>query len=349
MELTLRINEIAFGGSGVGKADGKVVFVPFTIDEELVQVQIVEAHKSYNQASVQTILEPSRYRQSPPCPYYQVCGGCDYQHIQYSHQLELKRCQVEQALRRIAKLTKVVVPPVIPSPKIYGFRNRITVHSDGQAIGFFRKRSRQIVDVTRCALASEGVNARLTEVRNKGMAADRHATIRENDAITTFTQTNDEVAQKIAAYVRRRVKGPMIVDAYCGSGFFAHQLAPEIETVIGIERNRTAYNLAVRSAFANEKYLCADVAEILPQVLKEYRVSTLLLDPPTEGLAKETCAAIDEQPPGRVIYVSCNPATFARDIGRLQPSFNLVDIQPFDMFPQTAEIELAALLEPAAR
>jgi tRNA/tmRNA/rRNA uracil-C5-methylase (TrmA/RlmC/RlmD family) len=348
MKLTLRVNEVAFGGSGVGKADGKVVFVPFTIDEELVQVRVIESHKGFSLASVQTILEASPHRQEPPCPYYQVCGGCDYQHIQYSHQLELKRLQVEQALRRIAKLPEVVIPPVIASPRVYGFRNRITIHSDGHAIGFFRKRSREIVDIARCALASDLVNARLTELRRRGISAGTHATVRENDTVTTFTQTNDEIARKIVDYVRARAKGSVLVDAYCGSGFFAHQLAPEFETVFGIEWNRAACDLATRSALAHERYFCGDAVDLLPQVLQKYRVSTLLLDPPAEGLAKELCGTIDEYPPNRVIYVSCNPSTFARDLSRLRPKFRLVEVQPFDMFPQTAEIELAALLEPAA-
>jgi tRNA/tmRNA/rRNA uracil-C5-methylase (TrmA/RlmC/RlmD family) len=347
MELIVRIDEVAFGGGGVAKADGKAVFVPFTIDGELVQIEIVESHKGFSLGLVQTILEPSPHRQSPPCPYYQVCGGCDYQHIGYAHQLELKRFQVQQALHRIAKLTEVIVRPVVPSPKSYGFRNRITIHSNGHAIGFFRKRSREIVDVAKCALASEAVNAGLSKIRHQGMAADSHATIREDDSVITFTQTNDEVARKIVDYVRARAKGSVLVDAFCGSGFFAHSLAPKFKTVIGIEWNRAACELAARSALKNEKFVCADVTEILPQILKEQLVDTLLLDPPAKGLAREVSAAIEERPPGTVIYVSCNPATFARDLSRLR--LHLVDVQPFDMFPQTAEIELVALLEPGIR
>jgi len=346
MEMKLRINEVAFGGSGVGKADGKVVFVPFTVDGELIQVRITESHKSFSLGSVETILQASPYREEPPCPYYQTCGGCDYQHIQYAHQLELKRLQVEQTLRRIAKLAEIVVPPVCPSPKIYGFRNRITVHSDGQVIGFFRKKSRKIVDIARCALASDIVNAKLAELRHQGLAAGSHATAREDDTSATFTQTNDEVAAKLLDYVRARLKGTVLVDAYCGSGFFAHQLAPACETVIGIEWNRAAYKLAAQSAFTHEKYYCGDATDLLPQVLRKYRVSTLLLDPPAEGLTKQVCETIGEYPPSTVIYISCNPATFARDLSRLRPRFRLTEVQPFDMFPQTAEIELAALLEP---
>ena len=345
MELTIRINEIAFGGSGVGKADGKVIFVPFTIDGELAKVRITESHKTFSVASVQAILQASPYRDKPPCPYYQTCGGCDYQHIQYAHQLELKRLQVEQALRRIGKMPEIVVPPVIPGSKSYGFRNRITIHSDGRAVGFFRKRSRRIVDIVRCALASDTVNAKLAELRRKGLPAGSHATVRDDDTITTFTQTNDEVARKIVDYIRLRAQGSILLDAYCGSGFFAHQLASNFETVIGIEWNQPACDLATRSALAHEEYYCGDVADLLPLVLQKNRVSTLLLDPPAQGLTKEVCTAIGEYPPGIVIYISCNPATFARDLNRLGSRFSLREVQPFDMFPQTAEIEVAALLE----
>src|SRR4051812_45344050 len=99
MKLNLQIKEFSFGCSGVGKAAGKVVFVPFTIDGELVQVRITESHKSFSLASVHTILQASPLREEPPYPYYRTCGGCYCQHIQYAHQLELKRLQVEQALR----------------------------------------------------------------------------------------------------------------------------------------------------------------------------------------------------------------------------------------------------------
>jgi tRNA/tmRNA/rRNA uracil-C5-methylase (TrmA/RlmC/RlmD family) len=344
MERTLWISEVAFGGSGVGKSEGKVIFVPFTIDGESVHVRITESHKSFNFGLIQSILEASPHRVMPPCPYYQVCGGCDYQHIEYAHQLELKRLQVQQLLRRIGKLTDVVVPPVVPSPKTYGFRNRITIHSDGDVIGFFRKRSREIVDVERCALASEPVNAKLTAVHRRGMPAGSHLTLRENDSMLTFTQTNDEVALEIVKYVGARAQGPVLVDAFCGSGFFAHQLAAGFRTVIGIEWNRIACDLAAQSALPHETYICGDVSAILPQLLQQHEVSTLILDPPAEGLAPKICSAIKQYPAHRIIYISCNPATFARDLNRLQPDLHLKELQPFDMFPQTAEIELAALL-----
>jgi 23S rRNA (uracil1939-C5)-methyltransferase len=344
MALTLRILEIAFGGSGVAKTEGKIVFVPFTVDEELVEVEIIESRKSFSLGRARAILEPSPYRQIPPCPYYGTCGGCDYQHIQYAHQLELKRLQVEQVLTRIGKLPEIVVPPVVPSPQTFGFRNRITVHSDGRAIGFFRKRTREIVDIERCALASETANSKLGQVRRRGMLAGSHITLREDESVPTFTQTNAPVAEEVLSYVQERAKGSVLVDAYCGAGFFAHRLAPQFRTVIGIERHQAACDLATRSALPNEKYLCADVGKILGQILQKQRVDVLILDPPAEGLAREASLAIAKRPPGQILYVSCNPATFARDLTRLP--FRLVETQPFDMFPQTAEIELVGVLAP---
>jgi tRNA/tmRNA/rRNA uracil-C5-methylase (TrmA/RlmC/RlmD family) len=344
MALTLRILEIAFGGSGVAKADGKVIFVPFTIDGELVEVEITESRKNFSLGTARAILEASPYRDDPPCPYYKTCGGCDYQHIQYSHQLELKRLQVEQALMRIAGVRDVVVPSVIPSPRTYGFRNRITVHSDGLAIGFFRKKSRRIVDIAKCLLASEVVNAKLEQARRHGMSAGTHATLRKEDSVLTFVQTNDAIAEEIMSYIQERVSGSVLVDAYCGSGFFAHRLAPRFETVIGIERQRAACDLAIRAALPGEKYLCADVSKALGEILRQQQVDVLILDPPAEGLSQQANVVIAEHLPTRIVYVSCNPTTFARDLARLP--VRLVEVQPFDMFPQTAEIELVAVLEP---
>src|SRR5207245_6659780 len=105
--VELQIDDVAFGGNGVGRANGKVVFVPFTIDGERVRARIVREKKQFAEAELDEVLERSPQRTTPPCPYFGRCGGCRYQHIEYAHQLELKRRQVEQALRRIGKLHDV--------------------------------------------------------------------------------------------------------------------------------------------------------------------------------------------------------------------------------------------------
>ncbi|HXM04402.1 MAG TPA: TRAM domain-containing protein [Chthoniobacterales bacterium] len=340
----LQIDEVAFGGAGVGRSDGKVIFVPFTVDREIVDVRLHTVRRSYSLGQVEAIRQPSPHRIVAPCPFFQNCGGCDYQHITYAHQLAIKQGQIEQALRRIAKLSGCNVRPIKPSPKPFGYRNRISVHSDGRNIGFFQKGTRNVVDISHCLLASETVNARLSAFRAARPPAGAHATLRENEDITTFSQTNDEVARLLVEFVQSQVKGPVLIDGYCGSGFFAHHLAAVVDKVIGIDWNQPAIQRAQEMATPNETYLCGDLSELLDRVLITEKPDTVILDPSATGLSEEIVAILASHVPPSLIYVSCNPATFARDLKRLSNRFQVQEIQPFDMFPQTAEIEVVGIL-----
>jgi len=341
----LPIDEVAFGGAGVGRTDGKVIFVPFTVDQEIVDVRLHTVRRSYSLGQVETIRQPSPHRITPPCPYFQTCGGCDYQHVAYDHQLGIKQNQIEQALRRIAKLSDCDAGPIKPSPKPFGYRNRISVHSDGENVGFFQKGSRNVVDISNCLLASETVNTKLRAFRAARPAAGAHATLRENEGITTFSQTNDEVAELLVEFIQNRVKGPVLVDGYCGSGFFSHRLTALVEKVIGIDWSQPAITQAQQTATANETYLCGELSELLDQVLVTENPDTVIVDPSATGLSKEVIAILSSRVPSTLIYVSCNPATFARDLQGLAGRFRIEEIQPFDMFPQTAEIEVVGVLE----
>jgi tRNA/tmRNA/rRNA uracil-C5-methylase (TrmA/RlmC/RlmD family) len=340
----LQIDEVAFGGAGVGRSDGKVIFVPFTVDGEIVDVRLHTVRRSYSLGRVEAIRQPSPHRIVAPCPFFQDCGGCDYQHVTYAHQLAIKQGQIEQALRRIAKLSGCNVRPIKPSPKPFGYRNRISVHSDGENIGFFQKGTRSVVDISHCLLASETVNAKLGAFRAARPPAGAHATLRENEEVTTFSQTNDEVAGLLLEFVQSQVKGPVLVDGYCGSGFFARHLAAVVDKVIGIDRNRPAIQRAQETATANETYLCGDLSELLDRVLIAEKPDTVILDPSATGLSEEIVTILASRVPPILIYVSCNPATFARDLQRLSDRFQVQEIQPFDMFPQTAEIEVVGIL-----
>jgi tRNA/tmRNA/rRNA uracil-C5-methylase (TrmA/RlmC/RlmD family) len=341
----LPIDEVAFGGAGVGRAEGKVIFVPFTIDQEIADVRLHTVRRSYSLAHLETIRQPSPHRVTAPCPYFQNCGGCDYQHIAYAHQLAIKQRQIEQALRRIAKLSGRDVRPIKPSPNPFGYRNRISVHSDGENTGFFQKGSRNVVDISNCLLASEAVNAKLRAFRAARPGPGAHATLRENQEITTFSQTNDQVAELLIEFVQSRVKGPVLVDGYCGSGFFSHRLAALVQKVIGIDWNQPAIRQAQQTAATNETYLCGELSELLDQVLITENPNTVIVDPSATGLSEEVVTILASRVPPALIYISCNPATFARDLKRLAGRFRVQEIQPFDMFPQTAEIEVVGVLE----
>jgi len=202
-----------------------------------------------------------------------------------------------------------------------------------------------VVDISDCLLASETVNAKLRAFRAARPTAGAHATLRENEEITTFSQTNDEVAELLIEFVQSRVKGPVLIDGYCGSGFFSHRLSAQVRKVIGIDWSQPAIRQAQETATANETYLCGELSELLDKVLHTENPDTVILDPSATGLSEEVVSILAGRVPPTLIYVSCNPATFARDLQRLADRFRIQEIQPFDMFPQTAEIEVVGLLQ----
>ncbi len=341
----LDIHDVAFGGAGVGRLEGKIVFVPFTIDGERIEAQLVERKKSFDRAQLQKVIVRSTQRIDPVCPYFGQCGGCDYQHIAYGHQLELKRRQIVQLLERIGRLTDVEVLPTFASAPYYAFRNRITVHGSQGKIGFFAKNSREVVDIERCAIALPVVNEALRLLRATGLADGKHRTLRGEGVPRTFTQTNDIIAGALLEFVAGQTVGETLIDAYCGFGFFGHAMAERLKRVIGIDWNEPAIKTARESASSNETYICGDVAETIESLLVNDPPDTVILDPSADGVDDRVTGALVINPPSRLIYVSCNPATLSRDLARLRNKFKIVAVQPFDMFPQTAEIEAVAVLD----
>ncbi|MFL6527238.1 MAG: class I SAM-dependent RNA methyltransferase [Chthoniobacterales bacterium] len=343
------MDEIAFGGSGIARDEGKAVFVPFTIDGERVSARLVRQKKQFAEAELVEVLDSSAHRVEPRCPYFGRCGGCAYQHISYAHQLEIKTRQVEQTLRRIGKLSDVPMRPIVPSPAEYEYRNRVTVHAQNGTIGFYRRNSHRLLDITHCPISRPEVNRALTQLR-AARPRDGHYSLRANEAPRVFEQTNDAVAAELRELVagffpERRT---LLIDAFCGSGFFAKRLIERFDRVLGIEWDRFAVELARQQARPNESYLNSDVEiELLVALQNAPRDAAVLVDPPATGLGAAARAALQSFPPQTLVYVSCNPATLARDLGELRAQFRMVSVTPLDMFPQTAEIEVAAHLERA--
>ena len=169
--IDLTIEDVAFGGKGVARDEGKAVFIPFTIDGERVTAKITREKKQFAEGELIELLEPSAHRAVPECPYFGRCGGCSYQHISYAHQLELKARQVEQAMRRIGKISEPPMRPIIPSPSPYGYRNRITVHAEDNVVGFYRRDVHQLMDIAHCPIAMPEVNAALAQLRARASFA----------------------------------------------------------------------------------------------------------------------------------------------------------------------------------
>jgi 23S rRNA (uracil1939-C5)-methyltransferase len=344
----LEIEDVAFGGKGVGREQGKAVFVPYTIEGEIVSAEIVREKKQFAEAELVEVKQSSPDRVEPQCPYFGRCGGCAYQHISYEHQLAIKWRQVRDALQRIGKLKGIPMRPIIPSPEQYGYRNRITVHVQDGVIGFFRRDSHRLVDIEQCPISRDEVNRALTELRTQTHVRDGHYTLRATPSARIFSQTNDAVANALRDLIVNLVppNQELLIDAYCGAGFFAKTLLDKFERVTGIDWDRFAIAAAKENATEKETYVAGDVETELEKIgsVRSTGPTTLIVDPPATGLSADVRKAIVDLAPATLIYVSCNPPTLARDLRDLQGKFIIESVTPLDMFPQTAEIEVAVHL-----
>ena len=363
--IDLKIEDIAFGGKGVARDQGKAVFVPYTIEHELVSAEIVREKKQFAEAELVEVRQSSPDRVAPQCPYFGKCGGCAYQHIDYEHQLAIKWRQVRNALQRIGKLKDVPLRPIISSPMQYAYRNRITVHAQDGVIGFFRRDSHRLIDIERCPISRGEINRALAELREQKHVRDGHYTLRAASEPRVFSQINNEVAQALRDLIIDLVppNQELLIDAYCGAGFFAKALLDKFKRVIGIDWDRFAIAAAKEKAGEKETYIAGDVESELQKVgavhlnrpapgndtltgrLRSIAPTTIIIDPPATGLSEGVRKAITDLAPETLIYVSCNPPTLSRDLKALQHKFTIISVTPLDMFPQTAEIEVLAHLE----
>ena len=370
--VDLKIEDVAFGGKGVGRENGKAVFVPFTIDGEMISAQITREKKQFAEAEVVDLQERSPHRVNPECSYFGRCGGCSYQHIDYERQLAIKWRQVRDVLQRIGKFKDIPMRPIIPSPISYAYRNRITVHAQDGMIGFFRRDSHRLIDIERCPISLDEVNQALTELRTRA-PRDGHYTLRAQSGPRVFSQANDAVGNALRDLIARLIPGDqeLLIDAYCGAGFFAKRLLEKFERITGIDWDKFAIEAARQNATAKETYIAGDIEDELSHALAvaaplvggaaqgrlgsiahtfqaDAMRTTVIVDPPATGLTAKTRRAIADLAPGTFIYVSCNPPTLARDLAELQQSFTIDSVTPLDMFPQTAEIEVAVHLRTAS-
>jgi 23S rRNA (uracil1939-C5)-methyltransferase/tRNA (uracil-5-)-methyltransferase len=302
-EIELTISTLTNLGAGLGRmdmegADGGrkwVVMVAFALPGERIRARIFRNHANYSEADLVEVLDASPHRIAAKCALFGRCGGCQYQNLGYGEQLEWKRRQVAELIEHMAGLT-LAVSPVIGSPRPFGYRSKITPHfnsprqGEDLAIGFLRQGTRfDIVDVPRCEIATEAINARLqterADIRRRAAegAFERGSTILFRDAggtVTTghedriteeiplgpdqtlrlsflardFFQNNPFILPSFAAYVRDQARSSgarFMVDAYCGSGLFALACARAFERVTGVEVSESAVLFARENASAN--------------------------------------------------------------------------------------------------
>jgi tRNA/tmRNA/rRNA uracil-C5-methylase (TrmA/RlmC/RlmD family) len=362
---TFTIEDIAFGGEGIGRIEDLVVFVPFVAPGEVVEAEVVEVKKRFARARLVHVNQSSEERVEPKCSYFRQCGGCQYQHLDYTAQLRIKHKQIGDLFERIGHLDRSLIAPVIPCPKPYGYRNRVMIRSQwdkfkhGLNIGYIRAGSRLVVDVERCEIAEEAINEQIVRSRAhpppKGGLKVVLRIMPEGWEVPpdSFFQNNLFLLPELVRTVREMISSGgarHLLDLYCGVGFFAIETADLVQNFAAIELDALAVraarkNAAVR-AITNGEFVAASVDESLPAWLARFssRQTTIILDPPRKGCPPGALGLLRQSRPQQLIYVSCYPATMARDLNTLcaEGVFKVVAVKPLDMFPQTAHVECVA-------
>jgi tRNA/tmRNA/rRNA uracil-C5-methylase (TrmA/RlmC/RlmD family) len=366
----LQIVDIAFGGEGVARVEEFVVFVPFVIVGETVEAEITEVKKSFARAKLVRVVQPSPERVEAPCQYFAACGGCQYQHMSYAEQLRVKHKQISDLFERVGKISREVVTPVVPCPQPYGYRNRIMIRSQWNKpeqklnIGFVRCDCGLVEDITECRIAEPVVSDQIKAVRaNPPPKGGIKVVLRlppEGWEVPkdSFFQNNFFLLPKLVETVKQFVHSGgtrHLIDLFCGVGFFGIELAKDVESFIGVEFDQLAIKAARKNVesrgITNGEFVTGAVEKIMPEILHRFSAdsTTVLLDPPRKGCWPETLELLRQQKPAQIIYVSCHPATMARDLNILCADgvFNLVQVVPLDMFPQTQHVECVADLRRA--
>ena len=364
-KINLTIHDIAFGGEGVGRVDELVVFVPFVVTGETIEAEITEVKKNFARARLLHVVTASPERATPECRYFGVCGGCQYQHIDYAAQLRFKHKQIADLFERVGKIPRATIAPVLPCPSPYGYRNRIMIRSqwNGPAkkleIGFIRTDNKFVEDITECKIAEPALNEQITHVRaNPPPKGGIKVVLRvqpENWEVPrdSFFQNNFFLLPKLVETVREFLEASgarHLIDLYCGVGFFGIEAAGVVDSFVGVEYDQLAIAAARENAASrkinNGEFVAAKVEAILPELMQKFSAekTTVILDPPRKGCWPETLDLLRQTKPAQVIYVSCHPATMARDLNILCADgvFELVRVQPLDMFPQTQHVECVA-------
>jgi 23S rRNA (uracil1939-C5)-methyltransferase len=366
--VELTIDSLSYsGGRGVGRLDGMVIFVPAAAPGDRIRARITEVKPRFAEAEGIEILSPGPGRREPPCPVAHRCGGCSWQHVRYDVQVAQKQGILDSSLRGLAKLGDFTRPPFLAAPEEFHYRNRIQLQVQDGKFGFFAKRSNALVEVRECWISEPALNEklrRLSAADAAGQARVELALREDGELVTTagrrspeaalFAQVNRAQNEVLKERVLAVVEGrpDWILDLYAGSGNLSFPLAgqfspmPVTAVELSAEAVERGRERSRRLKQTNLHWEAGDVGRVLARWSPPQGLGTIILDPPRTGCANEVTDQLIRLRARQIVYVSCNPATFARDTERLVKSgrYRLQSVQGLDMFPQTEHVELIASL-----
>lgn len=382
--LLLTLKTMGKMGDVSAEYDGQNAFVAHGIPGEEVKARIVTRRRNYVAAEVEEVITPSAHRVEAPCKYFGTCTGCQWQHIDYQHQLELKQMLAKKELEKIPELADVTVLPTLPSPQQFYYRNhaRFTI-GPGGTLGFVNRTTRRFVRIDHCMLMAPWINEAIEKLQEHcgetTQLSIRHG-INSDDGLiqptlqnpeiplpsgqthyeemllghrfriasSSFFQVNTLQAEQVVNILKdslRLTGQELLLDAYAGVGTFAILLSPYASRVIAIEESASAVKDAAINTLGTQNIeFKQGRTEDILDSL-EKAPQAVVLDPPRAGCNQKALDSLNRLAAKRICYVSCDPETLARDLAILHDGPYLVEnVQPVDMFPQTYHTECIATL-----
>lgn len=372
------IERILPRGLGLAHSDGKTVLVPLAAAGDRLLVRPVAEKGETIKAEIVSVLERGPERISPLCEYFGDCGGCDFQHLSYRAQINAKIEIIRDCLRRIARIDYGGPIDFIESPRQFEYRSRAQLHRDQETgrLGFYRRGSREVVEIARCPILQPELNKQLQALRDAEFdRATREISIAVGDSgqvsvaagnrpaetieteiggfrfqysAAVFFQVNRFLANDLIENAIRGATGRFALDLYSGVGLFSLPLARRFERVVAVEEHPAACRFAKQNAAVNG---CGNVEVINDRVRSFLRQRPssppdfILLDPPRAGTERETAENIIALQAKTISFVACEPSVLARDLKRfLESGYRIDGIAAFDLFPQTHHVETVARL-----
>jgi 23S rRNA (uracil1939-C5)-methyltransferase len=378
------IERIVPRGYGLAHAEGFTVFVALAAPGDRLRVRVVEIKGKIAFAEIEEILDAGPERVPGPCPYFTVCGGCDFQQMTYAEQLSSKIAIIRDCLRRIGRIEDDIPIGIVGSPKEFGYRSRAQWHvnPNTREIGYYKRNSRDLVAIDHCPKLVPELNAALARLRDEmpweqvwsekaffDVAVGDEGQVSMNSpglcdpkeisysvagetfrySAGVFFQGNQFLIPQLLETALSGAEGRNALDLYCGAGLFALPMARRFEKVLGVEEHPGAVEFAKNNAKANGMSNVDFRTESVRHFLSGFdpgNIDFILLDPPRAGTEKETIHNLIRIGAPHISYVACEPSVLARDLKRfVEAGYRIDSITAIDLFPQTHHVETVAHLK----
>ncbi|MBP7494617.1 MAG: class I SAM-dependent RNA methyltransferase [Spirochaetales bacterium] len=372
--FTIKIEKIVQGGMGLGRREGKVIFVPYVLSGEVVEVEkSLQRGSNYEVAETFRIVHPSSERISSLCPYFKICGGCQFHHMEYTKEKEIKKEIFIEVFNRMGRIADRGTTYHSASP--LGYRNRVRFHiGESQQIGFKEPKGSTVVPIDRCIVCVNEIQEFLHQYREgsrenvpknpftvfgyggkyywEGNSEEVAVEIlgkRIQFSLSSFFQSNLNLLAELIQDVLLPLQGEEVLELYGGVGTFSLFLQDRFSQLTLVEENPSAARYAVKNL---DKKRCRIVTSSVEQWFSSQnkkkergRYETVLVDPPRSGLSKRARDVLIQLSPLTILYISCNLVTLARDVRfLLEAGYSLAGCDLYDFYPRTAHMEAVCKL-----